>query len=266
MNYRSNILSVSRPRVPLKKAAFALAATVGIFSFMPAFSTAADSPAQALAPKVTVTPVEVKLVTEFEEITGRVDATETVELRARVSGHLDEVHFNAGQLVKKGDVLFTIDPRWYKAQFDLATARADVATREAKRAEDLLAASALSSEEAESRRAKAAEAVAELATARLDLDHTEVRAPISGRISRAFVTAGNLVSGSPGNATLLTTIVAAGDVYVYADLDETALLKFNRIARENHLLMEGGHVPVDMQLEDESDYPRHSFIESMDNH
>ncbi|HEY4246065.1 MAG TPA: efflux RND transporter periplasmic adaptor subunit [Lacunisphaera sp.] len=244
-----------------------LAATTGIFSLMPAVGLAAESTAaQALAPKVTVTPVEVKLVTEFEEITGRVDATETVELRARVSGHLEEVHFNAGQLVKKGDILFTIDPRWYKAQFDLATARADVATREAKRAGDLLAASALSSEETESRRAKAAEAVAELDTARLDLDHTEVRAPISGRISRALVTEGNLVSGSPGNATLLTTIVTTGDVYVYADLDESALLKFNRIARENHLLMESGHVPVDMQLEDEMDYPRHGFIESMDNH
>jgi RND family efflux transporter MFP subunit len=247
--------------------ALLLAAAAGIFSLTPVVGVAAEpASAQAPAPKVTVTPVEVKLVTEFEEITGRVDATETVELRARVSGHLEEVHFNAGQLVKKGDVLFTIDPRWYQAQFDLATARADLATREAKRADDLLAASALSSEEAESRRAKAAEAVAELATARLDLEHTKVRAPISGRISRAFVTAGNLVSGTPGNATLLTTIVAAGDVYVYADLDETALLKFNRIARENHLLMEGGHVPVDMQLEDETDYPRHGFIESMDNH
>jgi multidrug efflux system membrane fusion protein len=267
MNHRSALFSAPRPRAALKKAALLLAASAGIFSLLPGFSIAADSGAtQTPAPKVTVTPVEVKLVTEFEEITGRVDATETVELRARVSGHLENVHFQSGQLVKKGDVLFTIDPRWYKAQFDLATARADVATREAKRAEDLLAASALSSEEAESRRAKAAEAVAELATARLDLEHTEVRAPISGRISRAFVTEGNLVSGSPGNATLLTTIVTTGDVYVYADIDESALLKFNRIARENHLLMEGGHVPVDMQLEDETDYPRHGFIESMDNH
>ena len=235
--------------------------------FSSALSFAADSaPVQSPAPKVTVTPVEVKLVTEFEEITGRVDATETVELRARVSGHLESVHFQAGQLVKKGDVLFTIDPRWYQAQFDLASARADVAGREAKRAEDLLAASALSSEEAEGRRAKAAEAQAELATARLDLEHTEVRAAISGRVSRAFVTAGNLVSGAPGNATLLTTIVTTGDVFVYADIDERALLKFNRIARDNHLLMEGGHVPVDLQLADESDYPRHGFIESMDNH
>ncbi len=258
MNNRLNSFSTR-----LLPAALALVA----LSLTPAKSSAADAAAaQPPAPKVTVSPVEMKLVTEFEEITGRVEATETVELRARVSGHLETVHFQSGQLVKKGDVLFTIDPRWYQAQFDLATARADVAGREAKRAEDLLAASALSSEEAESRRAKAAEAKAELATARLDLEHTEVRAPIDGRVSRALVTSGNLVSGAPGNATLLTTIVTTGDAYVYADLDESALLKFNRIVRDNHQILEGGRVPVDMQLADENGYPRHGFIESLDNH
>jgi multidrug efflux system membrane fusion protein len=263
----NSFLSRLRRRPVLITSGLLLATAAGFYSFTPAKSVAADSTATAQppAPKVTVTPVEVKLITEFEEITGRIDATETVELRARVSGHLENVSFQSGQLVKKGDVLFTIDQRWYKAQFDLASARAEVAGSEAKRADDLLAASALSNEEAESRRAKAAEAKAELATARLDLEHTEVRAPISGRVSRAFVTAGNLVSGAPGAATLLTTIVTTGDAYVYADIDESALLKFNRIARDNHQLLEGGRVPVDMQLADESDYPRHGFIESMDN-
>jgi len=243
---------------------FLVIAGIGLYAFTPVKSSAAV-PAPAPATKVTVAPVEVKLVTEYEEITGRIDATETVELRARVSGHLEDVHFQAGQLVAKGDVLFTIDPRWYQAQFDLAAARSEVAAREAKRAADLLAASALSSEEAEARLAKAAEAKAELATARLDLEHTVVRSPISGRVSRALITAGNLVSGAPGNATLLTTIVSTGNAYVYADLDETALLKFNRVARDNHLLLQGGRIPVDMELADESDYPRHGFIESMDN-
>jgi RND family efflux transporter MFP subunit len=244
-----------------------LAIGARLYALTPVRSHAAGPTAavQPPAPKVTITPVETRLVTEFEEITGRIDATETVELRARVSGHLEEVHFQAGQLVNKGEVLFSIDPRWYQAQFDLANARAEVAGREAKRAADLLASAAISSEEAESRRAKAAEAQADLATARLDLEHTEVRAPISGRVSRAFVTAGNLVSGAPGGATLLTTIVTTGDAYVYADLDETALLKFNRVARDNHLLTQAGRVPVDMQLADESGYPRHGFVESMDN-
>ncbi|MEJ1974361.1 MAG: efflux RND transporter periplasmic adaptor subunit [Lacunisphaera sp.] len=231
-------------------------------------SAQTEKPAAPVAPpatKVTVAPVEEKLVTEFEEITGRIDAIETVELRARVSGHLEAVHFQAGQLVKKGDVLFTIDPRWYQAQFDLATARAEVAEREAKRADDLLAAAAISSEEAEARRARAAEARADLATARLDLEHTEVRAPIDGRVSRAFVTGGNLVSGAPGGATLLTTIVSVGDAYVYADLDESTLLKFNRLVREKSLAMQNGRIPVDLQLADENGYPRHGYIESADN-
>ena len=217
------------------------------------------------APKVTVALVEQRLVTEFEELTGHVDATETVELRARVSGHLESVSFDAGQLVNKGDVLFTIDPRWYQAQFDLAAAHAEVADREAKRAADLLAASAISSEEADSRSARAAEAKAQLDTARLDLEHTQVRSPIAGRISRAYVTPGNLVSGNPGNATVLTTIVATGDAFVYADVDESTLLKFNRLARENRILTRNGHVPVDLQLADEDGYPRHGYIESADN-
>ncbi|MDB6115289.1 MAG: efflux transporter, family, subunit [Lacunisphaera sp.] len=246
--------------------ALLLAAAATTYALMPKTARAAEAAATPPpAPKVTVTPVESRLVTEFEEITGRIDATETVDLRARVSGHLEDFHFQAGQLVNKGDVLFTIDPRWYQAQFDLASARAEVAGREAKRAEDLLAASAISNEEVESRRAKAAEARAELATAQLDLEHTIVRAPISGRVSRALVTPGNLVSGTVGNATLLTTIVTTGNAYVYADLDETALLKFNRVSRDAHLLLQGGRVPVDMQLSDESEFPRHGFIESMDN-
>jgi RND family efflux transporter MFP subunit len=232
------------------------------------------------APKVTVAPVEVKLITEYEELTGRVDAAETVELRARVSGHVAAVRFQAGQLVRKGDVLFTIDPRWYRAQFDLATAqaaqaraRAEVAGREAKRTDDLLAASAISHEEAEARRSRAIEthaaaasADAAVSLARLDLDHTEVRAPIDGQISRAFVTTGNLVSGAPGNASLLASIVTVGDAYVYADIDESTLLKFNRLVREKRLAVENGRVPVEMQLADESDYPRRGYIESSDNH
>jgi RND family efflux transporter MFP subunit len=240
----------------------------GIAAWSLTRATAAETPkpaAAAAAPKVTVAVVEEKLLADYDEITGHVEAAETVELRARVSGHLDAVHFQAGQLVKKDDLLFTIDPRWYRAQFDLATARADVAEREMKRADELLAANAISGEEAEARRARAAEARAVLATARLDLEHTEVRAPIAGRVSRALVTEGNLVSGSPGNATELTTIVSVGDAFVYADIDETTFLKFNRLAREHRLITENGRVPVDLQLADETGFPRHGYVESSDN-
>ena len=252
----------------------ALAAFVGNLSF--AASASAPTPP---APKVTVASVEQKLITEYEELIGRVDATETVELRARVSGHLERVHFQAGQLVKQGDALFTIDARWHRAQYDLAraqavqsAARADVAEREAKRAADLLAAAAISSEEADARRSRAIEARAAVAsaqaalvTAQLDLEHTEVRAPIAGRVSRALVTPGNLVSGATGNATLLTTIVSQGDAFVYADLDESTLLKFNRLLRENRFATHDGRIPVELELADENDFPRRGYIESSDN-
>src|SRR5437762_1024148 len=234
---------------PLRAALFVagLAGAGFVVTYSTMHAKAADSSAPVTAsppaPKVTVAPVEEKFLAEFEEITGRVEAAEVVELRARVSGHLESVHFQAGQIVAKSDVLFTIDPRWHRANFELARAqaeqaraRADVAEREAKRAAELLAASAISSEEAEARRSRAIEtgaavasADAALAVAQLDLEHTQVRAPITGRVSRALVTAGNLVSGAPASATLLTTIVSVGDAFVYADLDEATVLKFQRL-------------------------------------
>ncbi len=269
-----------RRRTALTLASAALAVSLATYTVTRA--TAADEkPAAAAppAPKVTVAPVEQQLVTDYEEITGRVDATETVELRARVSGHIEAVRFQAGQLVRQGDVLFSIDPRWYQAQLTLATAQvrqakahAEVAEREAERAETLVKAAAISTEEAEARRSRALEAMAALASAQaalasaqLDFEHTQVRAPIDGRISRALVTAGNLISGAPGNATLLATIVSEGEAYVYADIDEATLLKFNRLLRENRLKLENGRVPVEMQLADESGYPHHGYIESTDN-
>jgi multidrug efflux system membrane fusion protein len=253
-------------RLPYVLTALVLAA--GIVTYATLHATAAESRAPAapsVGPKVTVAPVEERLLADSDEITGHVDATETVELRARVSGHLDSVHFQAGQIVKEGQLLFTIDPRWYRAQFELASARAAVADREAKRAEQLLAVQAISSEEAEARRARSAEARAELATAQLDLEHTEVRSPIDGRIGRALITRGNLVSGSPGDATLLANIVSVGDAFVYADIDEATFLQLNRIARENRRTVAEVRVPVELELADESGYPRHGYIESSDN-
>ncbi len=246
----------------------ALAVIAAAIVYITGRATAAEprsAPAPTAGPRVTVASVEERLLADSDEITGHVEATETVDLRARVSGHIDAVHFQAGQLVKAGDLLFSIDPRWYRAQFDLATARAEVADREAKRADELVAAQAISAEEADARHARFAEARAELTTARLDLEHTEVRSPIAGRISRALITEGNLVSGSPSDATLLATIVSVGDAFVYADIDEATFLKFNRLARDNRIAAHGGRVPVDLELADETGYPRHGFIESSDN-
>ena len=226
-----------------------------------------SAPPSAMAPTaVTVAAVEQKNIVEWNEFTGRVEPVQSVEIRPRVSGYIQEVKFQSGQLVKKGDVLFTIDPRWNQAVFDQRQAEYDQAKNEANRTAVLLKGNAISTEEADARKAHYEEAKAMLASAKLDLEYTVVRAPIDGRVSRALLTEGNYVSGNAGNASLLTTVVSVDPVYVIADIDEDTLLKFNQLVHDKKLGDEnGGRVPVALQLADEKDYPRQGYIESFDN-
>ncbi len=232
------------------------------------------------APVVTVAPVEQKEIVEWDEFTGRTEPVDWVEVRPRVSGYIEAVKFQSGQLVKMGDVLFVIDPRWHQAEFDRLQAEADRARvqlenakREADRTTQLLANNAISAEEGDARVArfniaKAALLAAQAArdSAKLDLEYTQVRAPINGRVSRALLTEGNYVSGLAGSATKLTTIVSVNPVYVYADVDEETLLKFNALAREKKLDTNGdGQIPVELQLADEESFSHHGHIESFDN-
>src|SRR5450432_77228 len=154
---------------------------------------------------VTVAPVEQKELVEWSEFTGRTEPVDSVEIRPRTSGYTQEVRFRSGQLVKKGDVLFVIDPRWNQAVFDQRQAEFDQAKSESDRTEKLLQNNAISAEEAEARKAHYEETKAALDFARLDLAYTEVRAPIDGRASRAILTEGNYASGTAGSASLLTT-------------------------------------------------------------
>jgi RND family efflux transporter MFP subunit len=231
-------------------------------------------------PTVTVAPVEAKEIVEWDEFTGRIEPVEAVDVRPRVSGYIQEVKFQSGQMVNKGDVLVRIDPRWHQAEFDRrraeteqAKVRLENARREAERATQLLANNAISTEEGDSRQSRFQEAKAALLgaeaalnTARLDLEYTEVRSPIAGRVSRALLTEGNYVSGMAGGASLLTTIVSVDPIYVYADIDENSLLRFNQLATAKKLETNGdGKIPVDLQLADEQDFPHHGYIESFDN-
>ena len=244
--------------------------------------TRVESAAPALPPPptVTVAPVQTQELVEWSEFTGRTEAVEFVEVRPRVSGHIQEVKFQSGQMVQEGDVLFVIDPRWHQADYEQrlaeveqAKVRLENAEREASRTEQLLANRAIAREEAEAREARYAEAKAALlaaeaalSRAQLDLQYTEVRAPISGRVSRELVTAGNYVSGLAGGATLLTTIVSVDSVYVYADVDENSLLRFRRLMRDNKVTTNGeGKIPVELQLGDEEEFLHHGYLESLDN-
>ena len=163
-------------------------------------------------------------------------------------------------------MLFVIDPRWNQAVFDQRQAEYEQARSEAGRTDKLLANNAISVEEAGARKSRAEVAKAALESARLDLEFTEVRAPIDGRVSRALLTEGNYVSGTAGTASLLTTVVSVNPVYVLADIDEDTLLKFNELVGAKKLgTTNGGKIPVELQLADESGFPHKGYIESFDN-
>ncbi len=227
--------------------------------------------------QVTLAEVEARRLVEWEEFTGRVDAEDTVELRPRVSGYIMKVHFDAGATVKENDILFTIDQSLFdaslraaRAEVDRAEAAAGLAKREFDRVKELLAARAIAPEQAESRESSylqslaAVEAAkAALQTAEIEMQHTEVRAPISGRIGRAIVTEGNYVAAG---TTLLTTIVSVDPVHVYADIDENSLLRLLALRRDGGILLNGDQqIPVEVQLADERDFPHKGFVESFDN-
>ncbi|WP_058545854.1 multidrug efflux RND transporter periplasmic adaptor subunit MexE [Pseudomonas fluorescens] len=232
-----------------------------------------DTAASMPPAKVSVAKVLEQPVNEWDEFTGRLEAPETVEIRPRVSGQIDEVAFTEGALVKKGDLLFQIDPRPFQAEVrrleaQLAQARA-TATRsanEAQRGERLRLSNAISAELADSRtsaaqeaRAAAAAIQAQLDLAKLNLSFTRVTSPISGRVSRADITAGNLVTA---DVTPLTSVVSTDKVYAYFDADERVFLKYTRLARQGK---RGQATPVYMGLSNEDGNPHLGHMNFIDN-
>ncbi|MGN6225102.1 efflux RND transporter periplasmic adaptor subunit [Pseudoxanthomonas sp.] len=230
-------------------------------------------------PSVSVAPVLIKPVSQWDEFSGRIEAIENVDLRPRVSGYIDRVNYTEGQEVKKGDVLFTIDARSYRAdlaraQAELARARtqAELGRSEAERARKLSELQAISTEEYEQRRAAAAQAQANVAaaqaavdSARLNLEWTQVRAPIDGRAGRALVTAGNLVTAGD-SASVLTTLVSLDKVHVHFDADERAFLRYAEMARKGERPSErDGKVPVQVALADDQGFPYSGTVDFLDN-
>jgi multidrug efflux system membrane fusion protein len=252
-----------------------LAALIALLLFSAVGHSRGAPPASASAalPEVTVAEVIHRPLREWQEFTGRLQAVNTVEIRPRVSGYVDRVGFEDGAQVRKGQLLFQIDPRPFQSEVDRLVAersrsRSDLELAQANRAraERLISAHAISREDYERLEAAATSAEgalgsidASLQEARLNRAFTEVRAPIDGHVSRAIITAGNLVT----SASVLTTLVSDNPVYVYFDADEQTYLRYAKAQREAGQSDNGSGVYIG--LADEEGYPHQAQLDFIDN-
>ncbi len=259
---------------------FAAATLTAVF-FVTGCQDKAPPQAEQHALDINVVEPVVKPLIEWAHFTGRLEAVESVEVRARVSGYLQSVNFQEGQLVNQGDLLFEIDPRPFQAEVNLGKAR--VAQAEAaktladankKRARDLIQSNAISQEQLDIRNSEALQAdadllaaQAELEAAELDLEFTKIKAPITGIAGRYGVTKGNLVQGGSAQATLLTTIVPQDPIYVVFDVDERSYLQGMRKIQSGELpgRAQNGHMPVEIQLSDETQFEHRGVINFKNN-
>lgn len=259
-----------------RAAGFALAAASGAFLLGAPLALAQGAPP---APPVQVAAPLAKTVANWDEYTGRFEASEQVEIRARVSGFIESLHFQDGALVQKGDLLFTIDQRPYKlavdvARADLARAKAQVelSQNEVERAEGLTQNRTITARDVDQRRANLNSALgtqqaaeANLKTAELNLEWTQVRAPLAGRISSRRVDPGNLIAGGQSGATLLTTIVAVDPIYFTFDASEADFLRYSRRSPRNGTVSPENGTPAEVRLADEREWKRRGKIDFVDN-
>ena len=238
-------------------------------------------PAVAAAPPpVTVARPLQKKITEWDEYTGRFTAVNTVEIRARVSGYIDSIHFKDGQAVKQGDLLLVIDPRPYrlaveqaKADVERANAKLEIASLDVQRATPSIQNQTLTGREFDTRKSAQRDATGQVASAEatlkqaaLNLEWTEVRAPISGRISDRRVDPGNLVTGGSTGATLLTVIVSEDPIHFIFDGSEADFIHYLRLAAAGtRPSSRDVQNPVSVRLADETDYQHEGRMDFVDN-
>jgi membrane fusion protein, multidrug efflux system len=232
------------------------------------------------APTVAVATPLAKKIIQWDEYTGRFEAREQVEVRARVSGFIDRIHFRDGQMTKPGDLLFTIDQRPYlltveaaRAEVSRAKAQVILNENEVERAEGLTRNQTITARDLDTRKAnltsaRATQAASEanLKTAELNLDWTQVRAPIGGRISDRRVDAGNLISGGQAGANLLTTIVTLDPIVFTFDASEADYLRYSRLLQTgNRPSGRDAPNPVQVRLADETEWKREGKMDFVDN-
>jgi len=259
-----------------RSAGLALIAAVAVGVTHPTLGQSPQAP-----PAVTVSTPLQKEITEWDEFTGQFAAVDYIEVRARVSGYLTEIHFQDGQLVKQGDLLFVIDPRQYeatlavaRAQLGQSTAQMDLAQRQLERSaelrkKDFEPASSYDQRVSELKVAAAAveSAKATIRSGELNVEFTRITAAVTGRISNHLVSIGNLVSGGDsGNTTLLTTIVSLNPIYFNLDMSEADFLAYQR-ASEKGLMKStrDAAVPVALHLNDEKGWPHEGQLNFVDN-
>jgi multidrug efflux system membrane fusion protein len=239
----------------------------------------ASAPSQGPLPVNVVTVIE-KEVNEWDEFTGRLEAVESVEIRPRVSGYITEIHFEAGAIVKKGDLLYVIDPRPYQADFDRASAEVDrmdaqlkLAQIELNRAKELRDKNTISASEFDQKAATyqgsaAAKSSAEAAknAAALNLEFTQIKSPIDGRVSDQRITVGNLVQPGEGPESVLTTVVSVDPIYAKVDADENAILKYVKLSEEGkRVSARTAKIPAWVELGNETDFPHEGYVDFVDN-
>jgi membrane fusion protein, multidrug efflux system len=261
------------------KRLFTLAAFAAL-SFI--FVDCSKSPANKGQPALPVNVVTVveKEVNEWDEFTGRLDPVESVEIRPRVSGYITEIHFEAGAIVKKGDLLYVIDPRPYQADFDRAKAEVDrmdaqlkLAQIELNRAKELRDKNTISASEFDQRAATyqgaaAAKSSAEAAknSAALNLEFTQIKSPVDGRVSDQRITVGNLVQPGAGAESVLTTVVSIDPIYAKVDADENAILKYVKLAEQGkRVSARTAKIPAWVELGNETDFPHEGYVDFVDN-
>jgi len=241
-------------------------------------SGAQAPPAQGPMPVKVARPVAKEII-DYDEFNARLSAVESVEIRARVNGYLQKVNFKDGAEVKKGDLLFVIDPRPFQAdlnrvqaELDQAQTQFDLAQNDLKRATDLFQSHAISAEELDTRSKRKAtteglvkSAKANLETAQLNLAYTQILAPIDGRVGRKLVTEGNLVTGDAKDATLLTTIVSISPVYAYADVDEATVIKYQELDKQGLRKNNNGSIPAELALGNGKDFSHKGVIDFVNN-
>lgn len=262
---------------PGERLRFLVILTVAVVSFVGCKK--APPPAPGPLPVNVVTVIE-KEVNEWDEFTGRLEAVESVEIRPRVSGYITEIHFEAGAIIKKGDLLYVIDPRPYQADFDRAGAEFErmqaqlkLAQIELDRANDLRSKNTISASEFDQRAAThqsatAAARSAEAAknSAALNLEFTQIKSPIDGRVSDARITVGNLVQPGPGPESVLTTVVSVDPIYVKVDADENAVLKYVKLSDEGkRVSARTEKTPAFVELGNETNFPHEGYIDFVDN-